>query len=298
MTTGNGNGHLSDECITEPLPPDERYISTKKSPEREREQVCEYMASQAGDETIVHLEKVTTEVVFGRHYDVWDVQTDAARWWVITPPTNLYSQKMFPSMDMCLTFHIGLAARLLGTGEQQDDVSRFIIRSVRRLDATSEALNAARDVEQFQAVGVMLRESLLALVRDLADDSFVPPGTEEPKRADFIHWSELIIDELTQTRNLNDTRPALKRAAKDAWQSASTLAHKTSSDEAFAGICASQVRHVFEQWATVMRAATSERKERCGVCDSLRVVKTEVGHGEFELVCESCGATARRSEGD
>ena len=48
--------------------------------------------------------------------------------------------------------------------------------------------------------------------------------------------------------------------------------------------------------ATLLRAATGEGKGRCAVCDSLRVVKQEVGDGEFELVCESCGATARRND--
>jgi hypothetical protein len=292
----NGNGHPSDECITEPLPPDERYVSPKKSPDREREHIREYMASQAHDETVTHLEKVTIEVVYGRHYDVWDVHTDKARWWVITLPTNLYSREMFPSMDMCLTFHIGLAARLLGTEEQQDDVSRFIIKSVRRLDAASEALDEACDVAQFQAVGVMLREALLALVRDLADESLVPRDAEEPKLADFVHWSELIINGLTRSKNLRDFRPSLKRAAKDTWQTASSLAHKTSADGTLARLCANQVRHVFGQWASLMRDATGERKERCGICDSLRVVKEEDDDGEYELVCESCGATAQRTE--
>jgi hypothetical protein len=57
---------------------------------------------------------------------------------------------MFPSMDMCLTFHIGLAARLLGTEEQQDDVSRFIIKSVRRLDAASKALDELATLSSFR----------------------------------------------------------------------------------------------------------------------------------------------------
>lgn len=292
----NGNGHPSDECIAEPLPPDERYISPKKSPESERERIREYMASQAHDETVTHLEKVATEVVYGRHYDVWDVHTDVAQWWVITLPTNLYSQEMFPSMDMCLTFHIGLAARLLGTEEQQDDVWRIIIKSLRRLDSASEALDSARDVEQFQAVGMMLREALLGLVRDLADSSLVPPGAEEPKLADFVHWSELIIRGLTRSPNLRDVRPALKRAAKDAWQSVGSLTHKTSADGTLASVCADQVRHVFEQWVGLMRAASGEKKERCGICDSLRVVKRDVEDGQNELICKSCGATARQQK--
>jgi hypothetical protein len=259
---GNGrrrNGRVSDDCIAELLLPDEQYVSQKKSPEREREHIRDSMSWQARDETITHLEKVMAEIVYGRCYDVWDVITDQARWWVITQPMNLYSQEMFPSMDMCLTFHIGLATRLLGTEEQQDDVTRLLIKSMRRLTAASEALDGARDVEQFQAVGVMLREALLGIVRDLVDESLVPSGTEEPKLGDFVHWSELVVHGLTRQGNLKDMRSALKRAAKDAWQSASALAHKTSADDALAAVCANQVRHVFEQWATLLRATVAER---------------------------------------
>jgi hypothetical protein len=101
----------------------------------------------------------------------------------------------------------------------------------------------------------MLREALLALVRDLADESLVPRGADEPKLADFVHWSDLIINGLTRSKNLKDSRPSLKRAAKDAWQWASSLAHKTSADGTLAGLCANQVRQVFGQWASLMRDA-------------------------------------------
>jgi hypothetical protein len=257
------------------------------------------MASQASGEVISHVEKVTTEIVYGRKYDVWDVHTDKARWWVITMPTNLYSHALFPSMDMCLSFHIGIATRLLGTEEQLDEVSRLVIKSSRRFEATSEALDAARDVDQFQAVGVMLREALLALVRDLADPSLVPSGTEEPKLADFIHWSELIIDGLTEPHCLKESRPALKRAAKDAWQAVGNLTHRTSSDKSLADVCMNQVRYVFDQWGTLMRGAVNERTERCAICESSRIVKGIADEStEEELRCQSCGATASRNRRD
>src|SRR4051794_8842347 len=70
------------------------------------------MWTQARDETVEHAEKVASERVFHRRCDVWDVHTDKDRWWVVTNPTNLYTQRDFKSMDGVLTFHIGLTTRL------------------------------------------------------------------------------------------------------------------------------------------------------------------------------------------
>ncbi len=47
----------------------------------------------------------------GRDHDVWDVHTDKDRWWVVTNPTNLYSQTLMPSLDYTLSFDVGLMAR-------------------------------------------------------------------------------------------------------------------------------------------------------------------------------------------
>ena len=74
--------------------------------------VREYVEIQAADESVIHLERVASERVFGTKHDVWDVHTDKGRWWVLTDPTNLYSQRDFPSLDYILSFHVGLIARL------------------------------------------------------------------------------------------------------------------------------------------------------------------------------------------
>ena len=49
----------------------------------------------------------------GRDYVCWDVHTNKDRYWVITSPTNLYSQHYFPSLDFTLSFHIGVSARIM-----------------------------------------------------------------------------------------------------------------------------------------------------------------------------------------
>src|SRR5436309_2334336 len=80
--------------------------------EKERQSVVDYLASQAPDEQVDLLQKVYSERTHSVTHDIWDVHTDKGRWWVITQPTNLYSQAQFPNMDLALTFHIGLCLRI------------------------------------------------------------------------------------------------------------------------------------------------------------------------------------------
>jgi hypothetical protein len=80
--------------------------------DRQRQFIVDDLACEAPDETVERLEKVASERILGRDREVWDVHTDRDRWWVITEPTNLYSQKQFPSLDVALSFHVGVIARV------------------------------------------------------------------------------------------------------------------------------------------------------------------------------------------
>ena len=80
--------------------------------EQERAGVKDYMRSQAPDLSVDFLQKVYSEMLGQVRHDVWDVHTDGGRWWVITSPSNLYSQDDFPNMDLALTFHVGLCIRI------------------------------------------------------------------------------------------------------------------------------------------------------------------------------------------
>ncbi len=144
--------------------------------DRQRQYIVDYMAGQAGDETVEHLEKVTSERVLGRVIDVWDVHTDTNRWWVITNPTNLYSQEQFPSMDVALSFHVGLTARVMEQSERvapDEQAERFAV-AWRKWEQAGEAPNNADEAEDFQAVGMRCRESLIAFVREAS--SVVKPN--------------------------------------------------------------------------------------------------------------------------
>src|SRR5690348_10740103 len=78
----------------------------------EEQRVRSYMAWQCSEEEVVHLEKVGSEALMGRKMGLWDVTTDKGKWWVITNPTNLYSQTLFPSLDYTISFHVGVTTRM------------------------------------------------------------------------------------------------------------------------------------------------------------------------------------------
>lgn len=163
--------------------------------DRERQQIVDYLASQAPDEIVEHLEKIKSERVLGRWIDAWDVHTNQNRWWVITAPTNLYLQSQFPSLEIALSFHVGLMARV---GERQDRTARpeqaaRFAKAWRAWEQAGEALAEADEAEEFQAIGMRCRQSLLAFINEAV--SLAPPSVRAlPKAGDFVGWSDLLAD--------------------------------------------------------------------------------------------------------
>jgi hypothetical protein len=112
----------------------------------ERQAIVDYLTSQAPDERVDLLQKVYSERLHKTTHDIWDVHTDKERWWVITNPTNLYSQSQFPDMDLALTFHVGLSLRIPRSA--RPDVSDL---NVEPLLAAWRALDQAREAVLYTA---------------------------------------------------------------------------------------------------------------------------------------------------
>ncbi len=148
----------------------------------EERSIREYLAGQAPDENVTRLEKITSRRIGVNRFDVWDVWTDQARWWVITPMTNLYLQNDFQSLETALTYHVGITQVLshryrpgMTAQERNRGTAAF-----RKWDQAAEALENAEEAEDFQAIGMRLREGLLTFLRGISSDDFVPDGTKKP----------------------------------------------------------------------------------------------------------------------
>lgn len=123
----------------------------------ELDHIRDYLASEAPDFRVRLLQKVHSESVRGIAQEIWDLHTQKGRWWVITSPTKMYSQKQFPSMDIALTFHIGLTIRVLQSEQPDSDEEErsfeFFAACHQQLSNAHEALSQARELGDFQSIG-------------------------------------------------------------------------------------------------------------------------------------------------
>jgi hypothetical protein len=132
----------SDHTI--PPPPAKHILGsfTLANPTSKRA-VSDYVETQARSEKVSHAEKVKSEHILGRDHDCWDVHTNKDRYWVITSPSNLYSQKYFPSLDFTLSFHVGVTARILARsrGAPDDGQKARLMPAWRRWEQAAETLD-------------------------------------------------------------------------------------------------------------------------------------------------------------
>jgi hypothetical protein len=265
-----------------------------ESPERERRAIIEYFESQNREGMPVkRAEKITTESIYGRKHDVWDVDAQDGRWWVITDPTNLYRQDDFPSMHAAFALHIGVTARMqaheaLRAPVNDEDRERYA-SAWRCYEQAAVALDKAEEAEDFQAVGMRCCECLLAFAAAVADDSLVPEATEAPKTADFVNWTELFANAIAHGARATRVRRHLKALSKSTWELVSWLTHEKNATR-FDGILAADATSNLLTTFT-MAELRFERGEtdRCPSCGSYQLSKDYDKEHDVEFpYCKAC----------
>jgi hypothetical protein len=239
--------------------------------------VVDYMEAEAPEEAVEHAEKIAAERVFGNEYFVWDVHTDKARWWVVDPPTNLHSQQDFKSMDGVLSFHIGLMARVMA-----HDAAKAPSRPEPRLEKTrrqweqaAEAQVEADEAEDFQAVGVRCRETLVSFVHAMGSPDLVPEGEPPPKASDFVLWGEHIANAVASGSSAAELRGYLKSLAKETWGYVQWLTHAKNAARADGAMAVEMVAHLLSLFEQAIERKARGGPGRCPACHSYRVVGDE-----------------------
>jgi hypothetical protein len=276
-----------------------------KSPEHEHRWVVEYMEAEAPDLEVEHAEKLSAERVFGREYEVWDVHTRSRgqgrgrprqeRWWVVTNPTNLYSQRDYRSMDYTLSFHIGVTMRMfaLQAMKAPSRPEPRLERTRRQWEQAAEAAAQAEEAEEFQSVGVQCRETLVSFVHGLQSEALVPEGEASPKSSDFIHWSEHIANAVAPGSSNDDLRGYLKAVAKATWQYVSWLTHAKNAVRLDSDLAVETVGHLLSVFEQAIERKERGGPDRCPSCGSYRVVGDSRYDGQSARIlhrrlCEAC----------
>lgn len=251
-----------------------------------RDEVRAYIESELGARKIRHVERVAIEHVAGQRIEIWDVHvTERDRWWVLTNPMNLYSQKDLKSRDVALTFHIGLALRVMArTQPPIEPAAQEIFKSVwRRWQQAADALVSAEEAEQFQAVGTHLRECLVSLSHEIADDLYEDLHGEmvgdRPKASDFVAWAELLVHAVTPGQTNHRLRRYLLALVDPTWSYVQHLIHSKNSVRIDGQIALEAASHLISMLtAAVIRSIA--QTSRCKRCESYAMASGQ---------CRTCG---------
>ncbi len=268
------------------------------STEDEKAAVAEYYLSQSPKAEVTFLQKVYSETVIGHRHDVWDVHATDGRWWVITNPTNLYSQEQFPNMDLAVTFHMGLCLRI--PRAEKGRVPRRAMRSFgetfTKLRELDDALGQAQNLGDYQAIGVRGREALLAFVaatQDAAEWTQDAP----PRRGDYRAWAEIICNVALPGEGHKERRHLFKTMLNEAWTFANWLTHAHSATWADAEAASSTIEHVLGLSASLVMRHVQSVPEECPNCHSPHLSPQEGRREDApevvweRPVCENCGWT-------
>ncbi len=109
------------------------------------------------------------------------------------------------------------------------------------------------------------------MVRILALPEMVPDGTTAPKKADAIHWCELIANHVSRGSSAKEVRGYLKGTSKAAWELVSWLTHAQSATRADAILAHEVTQHVLAIFGTAVFRYRQKIPDRCESCGSYKI---------------------------
>lgn len=311
--TDEPDAELTGDCIIPPeLPKTELRNLVFEQSEHEVREIVDYIEwqcnkkrvseldeageTQLEEETVQHAEKLKTERVLGTDYSVWDVHTNLNRWWVITSPTNLYSQALMPSLDYTLSFHIGLMARVAAQREIAggDELDNFLTTTQRKIYQVQLAFDQADEAEDFQAIGLQCREVMTSFTREVVAAGLFDDLQSPPKMGDFVAWSDHVIGARAAGAPAEYVRGYLKAICQKTWQLANWLTHAKNATRADAALCLSATEHLLRELIILAVKSKARSPEKCGRCGSFKInVTWRPEEEDYVALCEMCGAEGR-----
>jgi len=298
MTNDQEQPASKDDCVVHdhPVSPEEvgRY-SVERDPAAEQD-IANYVHSQAGDENVRHVERVKTEHVLGEPYEIWDVTTDKSRWWVISNMTNLYSQQHFPSLDYTLSFHVGLMMRMRSRPKGADAAESDPFDEVyRRQEQAKGHFDRAVEAVDYQSVGMQLRECLITLIGVLRRRISLPPDTDEPQGANFVSWTEVMLNQLCPGAPNSDLRSYMNGVSKKTWQLVNWLTHSQNANKTASLIAIEGSDQIVGNFVILLMMGRTDKSEICPQCAS-KNIRTHFDinvdpDGSYFDTCGECGWT-------
>jgi predicted RNA-binding Zn-ribbon protein involved in translation (DUF1610 family) len=203
-------------------------------------QIKEYFKSFHHIGRIVNIKCEHTFNDLGVEINVWNVKTKNGDWWVVEgegAPMNLYTQGAFYfSADEAYSFHMGIIQRLSTKDDERPIIDEMPLdiehlKSInRKLNLASQKLAFDLEPEEFQSIGLICRESLIELSKELCKRNPELIKNKGLKKSDFKGVAHEIIDLYIPGSEESDLRNYARKLVDIAWDYDSVIVHSQNKN--------------------------------------------------------------------
>lgn len=280
--------------------------------ERTVENIKEYVESQSKDKCkVLSAKPEHTFNDLGIEVCVWNVKTDTdGDWWVVegdTVPMNLYPQSAYYfGADEVYSFHMGLMERMQAAHEKYNPEA--FVRGItldtditpqlfRKLKNVALLIDTAKEIEDFQSIGVQCREILI----ELGNYIYVPSmagADEQPQESNFKKKAELFISFYLEGAENSDYRSIIKKLTESTWRYAAKITHASNTTFYEATTCVMLCTSLVGVYENIMQKVFDPLSQyECSSCKSKKLTIDSDDSNEDGIVqklylkCEECGTT-------
>jgi hypothetical protein len=263
--------------------------------------IKEYFKSFEDIKEIVNIKCEETFTDLGVIVNVWNVKTENEAFWVVEgeqTPMNLYTHGAnYFSADEAYSFHMGLMQRL---EKRQKNEFKHIIEEIplniahlksinRKLNMASEKLSIELEPEEFQSIGLLCRESLIDLAKELCDRNPELVKEKGLKKSDFKGVANAFIDYYIPGSENSDLRNYSRKIVDSTWSYNSMVVHSQNKKYPDAKIAllftcttVSLIENIF------FKHLGFDQELACSECGSLQFELIEYEKDKIKQVCKKC----------
>lgn len=163
---------------------------------------------------------------------------------------------------------------------------------LRRFEQAGDRFGHAIEVEDLQAVGMLLREGLISLTTAVQRRVTLPQDIDSPQVANFVAWADTLLNVLCGGGSNERLRQYLKSQAKETWQLVNWLTHSRSADRVATEIAIGGCESTLRTFIQLLERQRTGGTEECPSCRS-RNIRTffdiEIPpDGDYFLSCGAC----------
>lgn len=242
---------------------------------------------------------------------VWNVKTDTdGDWWVVegdNVPMNLYPQSAYYfGADEVYSFHMGLMQRMSVAQDEynpEDFVNGVTLDAeiapqlFRKLKSVATLIDTAKEIEDFQAIGVQCREILIELGNHIYNPMMVGNG-EQPQASNFKRKCELFIQFYLKEPENSDYRNIIKKLTEATWDYANKITHSRSATYYEVSTCVTLCISLVGVYENILQKVFDPLSQyHCSICQSKKLSIAGDDSDEDGIVqklylhCEECGGT-------